>query len=381
MSDRVTSNGADDSIQPFVMNVPETDLIDLADRLARTRWPDELPGVGWTYGASLEYVKELAEYWRTTFDWKAQEAELNRYPQFTTVIDGQQIHFFQVRSNEPNAMPLLLLHGWPGSVVEFMKIIGPLTDPAAFGGNSADAFDVVIPSLPGFGFSGPTHETGWDVQRVTNAFAVLMQRLGYDRYATQGGDMGAFIAPHLGRVDSEHVIGVHVNAASVGFIPFGGVEPEVMEQLTDLEKERVAKIERFTTDQWGYNALQSTRPQTLAFALHDSPVGQLAWIVEKFKEWTDPAKDLPHEAVDRDHLLTNVSLYWFTGTAGSSARMYYENAHSSFWGALTRVEVPVGVAVFANDVAIRHFSEWGNNIRRWTDFDTGGHFAAMETPE
>ncbi|CAN5649039.1 epoxide hydrolase [soil metagenome] len=381
MSDRVTSNGADDSIQPFVVNVPEADLADLRDRLARTRWPDELPGVGWTYGASLEYVKELAEYWRTSFDWRAQEAELNRYPQFTTTIDGQNIHFYHVRSNEPNAMPLLLIHGWPGSVIEFLNVIGPLTDPAAYGGDPADAFDVVIPSIPGFGFSGPTHETGWDVQRVTNAFATLMNQLGYDRYATQGGDMGAFIAPHLGRVDSDRVIGVHVNAASVGFIPFGPVEPEVIEQLTEIEKERLAKIERFTTDQWGYASIQSTRPQTLAFALHDSPVGQLAWIVEKFKEWTDPAKELPHEAVDRDHLLTNVSLYWFTGTAGSSARMYYENAHSSFWGALTRVEVPVGVAVFANDVAIRHFSEWGNNIQRWTDFDTGGHFAAMETPE
>lgn len=381
MSDRATSNVADESIQPFAVDIPEADLADLRDRLARTRWPDELPGTGWEYGASLTYIKELAEYWRTAFDWKAQEAKLNRYPQFTTVIDGQKIHFYHVRSPEPNAMPLLLVHGWPGSVVEFLDVIGPLTDPRAYGGAPADAFDVVIPSIPGFGLSGPTHERGWDVQRVSRAFAGLMSRLGYDRYATQGGDLGAFIAPLLGRIDEDRVIGIHVNAASVGFIPFGEIEPEVKEQLTDLEKERLTRIERFTTDQWGYASIQSTRPQTIAYALHDSPVGQLAWIVEKFKEWTDPAKELPHEAVDRDHLLTNVSVYWLTGTAGSSARMYYENARSSFWMSLTRVEVPVGVAVFANDVSIRRFAEWGNNIRRWTDFDTGGHFAAMETPE
>jgi pimeloyl-ACP methyl ester carboxylesterase len=372
---------AANSIQPFALNVPEADLADLRDRLSRTRWPDELPGAGWDYGASLPYLKELAEYWRTGFDWRAQEAALNRFPQFITEIDGQRIHFYHVRSPEQAATPLLLIHGWPGSVVEFLNVIGPLTDPRAHGGDAADAFHVVIPSIPGFGFSGPTHERGWDIQRVAGAFATLMQRLGYERYATQGGDMGAIIAPHLGRTDADRVIGVHVNAASVGFIPFGEVEPEVKEQLTDLEKERLTKIERFTTDQWGYNALQSTRPQTIAYALHDSPVGQLAWIVEKFKEWSDPAKELPHDAVDRDHLLTNVSVYWFTGTAGSSARMYYENAHSTFWSAMTRVEVPVGVAVFANDVAIRRFSEWGNNIQRWTDFDTGGHFAAMETPD
>jgi hypothetical protein len=261
MSDRATSNVAHDAILPFTVNVPETDFADLRDRLARTRWPDELPGVGWEYGASLPYIRELAEYWRTEFDWRAQEAALNRYPQFTTEIDGQQIHFYHVRSPEADATPLLLVHGWPGSVVEFLNLIGPLTDPRAHSGNPADAFHVVIPSIPGFGFSGPTHERGWDIQRVAAAFATLMQRIGYDRYATQGGDMGAIITPHLGRIDADRVIGVHVNAASVGFIPFGEVESEVKEQLTDLEKERLTKIERFTTDQWGYNALQSTRPK------------------------------------------------------------------------------------------------------------------------
>jgi pimeloyl-ACP methyl ester carboxylesterase len=372
---------SDAVIRPFTVAIPEHDLSDLRDRLARTRWPEALPDAGWDYGTSLPYAQDLAEYWRTGFDWREQEAKLNRFPQFTTEIDGQTIHFYHVRSAEPAAIPLLLVHGWPGSVVEFIDLIEPLTNPVAHGGESADAFHLVIPSIPGFGFSGPTHERGWDIQRISRAFAELMTRLGYERYATQGGDFGAFIAPHLGRIDADRVIGVHVNAASVGFMPWGEIEPEVMEQLTEVEKERVAKIARFTTDQWGYSALQSTRPQTLAFALSDSPVGQLAWIVEKFKEWTDPAKELPHEAVDRDHMLTNISVYWFTGTAGSSARLYYENGRSDFWGNMTRVEVPVGVAVFANDISIRRFSEWGNNIQRWTDFDTGGHFAAMETPD
>ena len=206
-------------IQPFTIDVPESDLRDLRDRLGRTRWPDDLPGVGWEYGVPADYLRDLAEYWRTTYDWRAQEARLNRYPQFTTTIDGQNIHFLHVRSQEPDALPLVLTHGWPGSVAEFLQVIEPLTDPRGHGGDPADAFHLVIPSLPGFGFSGPTHDKGWNTGRVASAWATLMQRLGYARYGAQGGDMGAFVSPELAHVDAEQVVGVHVNAATVGFIP------------------------------------------------------------------------------------------------------------------------------------------------------------------
>jgi epoxide hydrolase len=369
------------SIQPFTIAIPQAKLDDLNNRLDRTAWPDELPGVGWNYGASLPYIKELADYWRTEYDWRAAEAELNAFPQFTTTIDGQNIHFLHIRSTEPSATPLMLVHGWPGSFVEFLGVIDPLTNPTAHGGTTADAFQLVIPSIPGFAFSGPTHETGWDVVRVANAFSELMRRLGYDRYGVQGGDLGAFIAPLMGRFAAEHVIGVHVNAASVGFIPFGPVEEAIQAQMTPVELKRLSAIERFTTDEWGYNALMSTRPQTLAFALTDSPVGQLAWIVEKFQAWTADSAELPEQAVDRDHLLTNVMLYWLTGTAASSSRIYYENTHGSYFTSLERSETPVGVAVFDRDVAIRRFAEYSNNIVRWTDFNRGGHFAAMEEPD
>ena len=370
------------SIQPFTIAIPQAKLDDLNDRLDRTAWPDELPGVGWSYGASLPYIKELADHWRNDYDWRAAEAKLNHYPQFTTTIDGQNVHFLHIRSAEPNAMPLVLTHGWPGSFVEFLDVIDSLTNPTAHGGTAADAFNLVIPSLPGFAFSGPTHETGWDVVRVAHAWAELMRRLGYDRYGAQGGDLGAFVSPLLGRFDAEHVVGIHVNAASVGFIPLGPVEEGIKAQLTPVELKRLTALEQFTTDGWGYNALQSTRPQTLAFALTDSPVGQLAWIMEKFQAWTANSAELPEQAVDRDHLLTNVMLYWLTGAAASSSRIYYENTHGPFFQSMQqRSETPVGVAVFDGDVSIRRFAETNNNIVRWTDFDRGGHFAAMEEPE
>ncbi|MBO0702802.1 MAG: epoxide hydrolase [Candidatus Dormibacteraeota bacterium] len=368
-------------IRPFRIDVPEADLEDLHERLARTRWPDELPGVGWSRGVPAGYLRDLARYWRETYDWRAQEARLNRLPQFTTTIDGANVHFLHVRSPEPEALPLVITHGWPGSFVEFLRILGPLTDPRRHGGDPADAFHVVVPTIPGFGFSGPAPEPGWTVVRTAHAWAELMRRLGYPRYGAQGGDLGAMISPELGRAAPDHVVGVHVNAASVGFIPLGPVDPGLMSELTDAERVKLGMIQRFTSDQWGYNALQSTRPQTLAYALTDSPAGQLAWIVEKFKEWTDEAHELPEDAVDRDHLLTNVSLYWLTATAGSSAQIYYENMHGLGWTPPERSPVPTAVANFAQDVAIRRFGEAGNTITRWTEFDRGGHFAAMETPD
>ncbi|MGF7237028.1 MAG: epoxide hydrolase family protein [Frankia sp.] len=367
-------------IRPFQLDVPETELVDLADRLARTRWTAELPDVGWDYGAPLGYLRDLAEYWRTSYDWREHEAALNKLPQFTTTIDGENVHFLHIRSAEPGAVALLLTHGWPGSIVEFLDVIGPLTDPRAHGGRAQDAFHLVIPSIPGFGLSGPTHQRGWDTSRVAAAWAELMTRLGYERYGVQGGDLGAIISPELGRIAPGAVIGVHVNAASVGFIPFGVDEAELA-TFTDLEKQRAAKISHYMSDEYGYNLLQSTRPQTLAYGLTDSPVGQLAWIMEKFQAWTASGAALPEDAVDRDRLLTNVMLYWLTGTAGSSARIYYENAHAGTWMSSERSAVPTAVAAFGGDVSIRRYAERSNTITRWTDFSEGGHFAALEVPE
>jgi len=359
-------------MQPYRIDVPQSDLVDLRDRLARNRWPQVLPGEPWSRGVPVDHLRELAGYWAGGYDWREHEARLNELPQFTTAIDGQTIHFLHVRSPEPDALPVVLVHGWPGSIVEFLDVIGPLTDPRRHGADPADACHVVVPSIPGFGFSGPTRDTGWDSHRVATAFAELMRRLGYQRYGAQGGDYGAFVAPDLGRVDPEHVAGVHVNAATVGFIPWGEVDEETRATFTEAEKARLARLNRYLAEGNGYFQIQSTRPQTLSYGLTDSPVGQLAWIVEKFEEWTQ----VP---VDRDRILTNVMLYWLTGTAGSAANLYYESMHSGRWPA--RSAVPTGVAVFAEDVAIRRYAEQGQNIVHWSEFDTGGHFAALEVPE
>jgi len=366
-------------IRPFRIEIPQAELDDLADRLDRPRWPSEIPGVGWDRGVPLDYLKELAEYWRISYDWREHEAELNRFPQFTTTVDGQTIHFMHVRSPEADAFPLILSHGWPGSVVEFLDVIGPLSDPRSHGSDAADAFHLVIPSLPGFGFSGPTREPGWDSNRIARAFAELMSRLGYERYGAQGGDFGAFVAPDLGRVDADHVAGVHVNAATIGFIPFGEVDEATLAEFTDAERVRFERMNRYLSEGNAYFKIQGTRPQTLAYGLTDSPVGQLAWVVEKFKEWTHPSTDLPEKAIDRDRMLSNVMLYWLTATGTSSAHLYYESMHTSNWP--TPSAVPTGVAVFAEDIPIRRFAEQGNNIVHWSEFDRGGHFAAMEAPD
>jgi pimeloyl-ACP methyl ester carboxylesterase len=382
------TNPTTNQIEEFRVSIPQADLDDLADRLARTRWPSSLPGAawdrgapgaGWERGVPVGYLRELAEYWRDGFDWRAQEARLNSYPQYTTRIDGQKIHFLHVKSPEPDATPLLLLHGWPGSVVEFLHVIGPLSDPRSHGDGSAPPFDLVIPSLPGFGFSGPVTEPGWGSRRIAGALAELMARLGYERYGAQGGDFGAFVAPDLGRADPDHVIGVHVNAATVGFIPFGDIPEQDLATFSPAEKERAQRMQGFLAEGNGYFQIQSTRPQTLSYGLTDSPAGQLAWIVEKFKEWTNTGHALPEDAIPRDEILADVSVYWFTGTAGSTANLYYESMHSGDWP--TPSPVPTGVAVFAEDIAIRRYAERANNIVHWSDFGTGGHFAALETPD
>lgn len=369
-------------MRPFRIDIPQEQIDDLHARLGATRWPDELPGAGWDRGVPLEYLKGLAEYWRTSFDWRAAEAELNRYPQFIEEIDGAPVHFLHVVSPEPDATPLLLTHGWPGSVAEFLDVIGPLSDPRAHGGDPADAFHLVIPSIPGYGFSSPLPEKGWDTARIARAWAELMARLGYDHYIAQGGDAGAVISLELGRTDPDHVLGVHVNM----LMTFPSGDPAEFEGLTERDQARLGKLSRFDAELSGYMKLQQTRPQTLAYALTDSPVGQLAWIAEKFLDWTG-AEQLPEEAVDRDRLLTIVSIYWLTATAGSSAQYYYEGAEAvraAAGGAVPPpLTVPVGVAVFPDDifVPIRRFADRDiPTLVHWTEFEHGGHFAALEKP-
>lgn len=360
------SNQTDSTIRPFRIDIPQSDLDRLQDRLANTRWPDELPGVGWDYGVPGEYVKELAAYWRDGYDWRAWEPRLNAYPQFTTTIDGQNIHFLHVRSPEPDALPLILTHGWPGSIVEYLSVIGPLSNPRAHGGDPANAFHLVIPSLPGFGFSGPTHETGWNHVRTAKAWVELMRRLGYTRYGAVGNDMGSFISPEVGRFDPDHVIGVHVTQ----LYSFPSGDPAEFAALTPEEQRELETLQWFRENKMAYNNLQSTQPQTLAYALLDSPVGQLAWSGQLFGN-----------DVDRDFTLTNVTLYWLTGTAGSAARMYYENMHAEHPPEPTTT--PTGLAAFANDFSgIRRFAERDHtNIVHWSVFDRGGHYGAHQEPD
>lgn len=371
-----------DEILPFRLDVPQGDLDDLNVRLDLTRWPDELPGVGWAYGVPRDHVRELAEYWRHGYDWRAAEARLNAWPQFTTEIDGATVHFAHIRSPEPDATPLIMTHGWPGSIVEFSEIAGPLTDPRSHGGDPADAFHLVLPSIPGFGPSGPTREPGWEFRRVASAFGELMRRLGYDRFGTQGGDWGAAISREIGRTHPERIIGVHLNLLPGASALTEPTEEELAALDPDERAATLASWERqkvWDRERAGYAALQATRPQTLSYALADSPVGQLAWIAEKFAEWSDPGI-----ALDRDHLLTNVMLYWLTGTAGSSARVYYERAHIDYGGPMyPPSEAPTALAVLPHDnfIPLRHIADRTNRILRWTPFEHGGHFAAMEVPE
>lgn len=343
-------------IKPFRISVPQADLDDLADRLARARWPTEVADAGWDFGFPLARLRELAEYWRTGYDWREHEAKLNELPHFTTEIEGQDIHFVHVRSPNPDATALVLTHGWPGSFLEFLDVIEPL---------SRD-FHLVIPSIPGFGFSGPTHERGWDTVRVARAWAELMRRLGYDRYGAQGGDFGAGISLALGAVAPAHVVGVHVNYLPTR--PVDGVE------VSESDEARLDTVRHLVANRPPYQTLQALTPQTIGYALTDSPIGQLVWIAERFAQWTDPATP-----VSDDRMLTNISLYWLTATAASSARLH----HATTRGVHEPCEVPVGVAVFAHDItlSVRPLAERIYDIRHWSEFEHGGHFAAMEVPD
>lgn len=363
-------------ITPFRIEIPQQQLDDLRNRLDNARWPAPLPGDGWDTGVPTTWLRELVDYWRTEYDWRAAEAQLNSYPQFTTEIDGQRIHFLHVRSPEPDALPLLMTHGWPGSIVEFLDMIGPLTDPRAHGGDPADAFHLVIPSLPGFGFSGPVSEAGWGIEKTGEAWAELMRRLGYERYGTQGGDLGGSVSPQVGRVAPKNVIGVHTSGGP-GPLPTQQLSEEELASLTDLERDRIRRIAAFMHEEFGYIAIQSTRPQTLAYGLTDSPVGQLAWIMDKFREWTHPRNVDPDKIIDRDRLLTNVMLYWLNGTAGSAAYVGYASVS---YAPRPNSGVPTAAILFAHDVCIRRYCEPENTITRWIDVDRGGHFAALEEP-
>ncbi|MFC5744990.1 epoxide hydrolase family protein [Actinomadura rugatobispora] len=357
-------------IVAFRAQVPQADLDDLAGRLARTRWPDELPGVGWDHGIPLARTRELAEYWRTGYDWRAQEARLNEFPQFTTEIDGANVHFYHVRSPEPDALPLILTHGWPSTSADFLDMIGPLSDPRAHGGDPADAFHVVVPSIPGFGFSGPTRDRGWDVPRVARAWGELMRRLGYERYGAQGGDFGWPISHELALQERESVIGLHLNYLPT---PSGGEDGD----LTEEERARLDRMRNYLAEPAGYWRMQSTRPQTLAYGLSDSPVAQLAWIADKVAEWSDPASE-----ISDDRLLTTVMLYWLNGTGGSSSRLHRESGGKR-GGRPLPCPVPLGVAVFPHDLVlpIRQFAERVHDVVHWTEFDRGGHLPALEVPE
>ena len=362
-------------MEPFEIHVPDSVLSDLSERLARTRWPEAETVSDWSQGIPLAYVQELCEYWREGYDWRAVEARINALPQFVTAIDGVDIHFLHVRSPQEDARPLVLTHGWPGSIVEFLKVIGPLSDPTAHGGDAADAFHLVIPTIPGYGFSGKPTSTGWGVQRVAHAWAELMVRLGYASYFAQGGDWGAGITVAIGLQDVEHCAGIHTNMPTVG------PDRDTMDDLTEQEQDAI-KAQQFYQD-WdsGYSKQQSTRPQTLGYGLTDSPAGQAAWIVEKFYQWTD-CQGHPENVLSRDELLDNVMMYWINACGASSARLYWESFGRGGGGG--DITVPSGVSMFPKEI-FRASKRWVErrfkDLRYYNTLDRGGHFAAFEQPE
>lgn len=366
------------AITPFRINVPEAVLTDLKARLKNPRIPEPLQGEGWNLGTDTKYLRELVTYWRDRFDWRAQERKLNAMEQFTTNIDGLNIHFVHRKSKHPNAFPLLITHGWPGSFMEFTKIIDPLTDPVAHGGRASDAFDVVMPSIPGFAFSDKPREPGYDPARIAMVEAQLMARLGYQRYGAQGGDWGSIISTQIAARDASHVAGLHINMCT-GAAP-QGADPNA--GLTAAELERLKVRQTFQNEETGYQQIQGTKPQTIGIALNDSPVALAAWIVEKFRTWCD-CNGNPETIFTRDELLTNITLYWVTQTAASSARFYYESRHSTTPPVPGRIEVPTACADFPKEIiwSPRKWLEARYNITRWTVMPKGGHFAALEQPQ
>ena len=364
--------------RPFQLHVPDRDIDDLRERLARTRFPDRPPGEPWAYGTDVAYMEELVAYWRTHFSWRAQEARLNAFPQFKVALHGIDVHFLRVEGKGPAPCPLLLSHGWPGSVFEFLDIIPRLTDPARFGADPADAFTVIAPSLPGYGLSFTPGQRRFSVEMMADCLAELMTVvLGYDRFAAQGGDWGAYVTSRLGAVHADRLIGIHLNLLAVRR------DPTMLSDPTPEERRFLDQLEVWLREQVGYQWIQGTRPQTLAFGLSDSPAGLAAWIVEKFREWSDCGGDV-ESVFTKDQLLANISLYWFTGAIGSSFWPYYARMHGPWPIPGGGVKVPMGYAEFPSEirrpprsVAARTYAD----IRRWTVMPSGGHFAAMEQPE
>lgn len=366
-----------EDIRPFRIEASDADLEDLKRRLDATRWPDKEPVDDWEQGIPLHYVQEICTYWSEKYDWRAREARLNEFSQFKTEIEGLGIHFLHIRSPEPNALPLVMTHGWPGSFVEFHKVIGPLTDPAAHGGDAADAFHLVCPSLPGYGFSDKPTSTGYGVEKIADTWATLMNRLGYDRYVAQGGDWGSMVTNMIGVRDTEHCQAIHMN------MPIVGPDPETMSDLTPHEQSALAGMQHYQEKDSGYSKQQSTRPQTLGYGLVDSPSGQAAWVIEKFWSWMD-CDGHPENVLTRDELLDNVMLYWLPGAAASSARLYWESFGSGTGEGLKQVDVPTGCSIFPKEI-FRSSRRWAEkrftNLIHWNELDKGGHFAAMEVPE
>jgi pimeloyl-ACP methyl ester carboxylesterase len=363
-----------DEIRPFQIQIPESELEDLRRRLAATRWPDAEPVSDWSQGIPLAYLQEVVAYWGEKYDWRAREAHLNSFDQFKTDVDGLGIHFVHVRSPEANALPLVMTHGWPGSIVEFHKVIGPLTDPVAHGGRAEDAFHVVCPSLPGYGFSDKPTTTGWGVGKIADTWGALMRKLGYERYVAQGGDWGAMVTTCIGALDPEHCLGIHLN------MPIAPPTPESMENLTEFEQAALAGIQHYTDKDSGYSKQQSTRPQTIGYGLVDSPAGQAGWILEKFWSWTD-CDGHPENVLTRDELLDNVMLYWLPGTGASSARLYWESFNSPPFDA---VDVKVGASIYPKEI-FRSSERWVKarfpKLVHYNALEQGGHFAAFEQPE
>jgi pimeloyl-ACP methyl ester carboxylesterase len=363
-----------DLVRPFRVAISDSEIADLKQRLARTRWPDPETVRDWSQGVRVQNAKSLVTYWEREYDWRRFESELNRFPQFLTTIDGLDIHFIHVKSKNPDAMPLILTHGWPSSVVDFLKLIGPLTDPVAFGGDVKDSFDAVVPSLPGFGFSEKPTEAGWTVSRIATAWVELMKRLGYENWAAQGGDWGSVVTTALGAMRPEGLLGIHLNT------PYA-FPAQIPDTLSPEERYAVDGLALYTGDLGGANHLQGTKPETVGFALADSPAGQAAWIYEKFQSKTDN-HGLAEDALSTDDMLDAISLYWFTNSAASSGRIYWENRSATMAG--PKLTLPVAVTVFPRDIP-RLPRSWientYSNLIHYGEADKGGHFAALEQPD
>ncbi|MCH2502415.1 MAG: epoxide hydrolase [Dehalococcoidia bacterium] len=367
-------------VRPFTIAVENSVLDDLRQRLADTRWPDEIPNTGWDYGSNLTYIKELVDYWRTDFDWRAQEAKLNAFNHFKSEVDGLDIHFIHEKGKGPNPIPLIITHGWPSCFFEMTKIIPLLADPASYGGDAADSFDVVAPSLPGFGFSDHAQDRGMEIQRVAGMWNKLMsQNLGYPKFGAQGGDIGSGVTAWLGFAHSDTLYGIHLTSITRPTPYLGpGSKP-----VTDAEQALITQRDKWFQDEGGYNHIQGTKPQTLAYGLNDSPVGLAAWIVEKYRTWSDCGGDV-EKSYTKDELLTIVTIYWVTQTISSSTRMYFENQkHLWTMEKDQKVPTPAGMAMFPQEIS-KPPREWGErsyHVRRWTEMASGGHFAALEEPQ